>query len=125
MKVAINRCYGGFSLSDEAFEMLLHLKGIEFETVPSKYSFGSKYEYYHKGHVRDDDHYISQYSFTRGYEPADRSDPDLIHVIEKLGEKANGSHSDLKIVEIPDGIKWHIHEYDGIEHVAEDHRTWC
>jgi len=27
-------------------------------------------------------------------------------------------------VEIPDDVKWHIHEYDGLEHVAEDHRTW-
>jgi len=24
---------------------------------------------------------------------------------------------------VPDDVKWHIHEYDGLEHVAEDHRT--
>lgn len=31
---------------------------------------------------------------------------------------------DLKIVEVPDGIKWQIEEYDGWEHVAEAHQTW-
>jgi hypothetical protein len=30
----------------------------------------------------------------------------------------------LRIVEIPDGVEWHISEYDGIEHIAENHRTW-
>ena len=41
-----------------------------------------------------------------------------------MGESANGWAAEIGIVEIPDGVKWHIHEYDGIEHVAEDHRTW-
>jgi hypothetical protein len=57
--------------------------------------------------------------------PEDRTDPKLIQVIEELGKKANGSCAKLKIVEIPDGIEWHIHEYDGYEHVAENHRTWA
>jgi hypothetical protein len=25
---------------------------------------------------------------------------------------------------VPADAKWHVHEYDGLEHVAEDHRTW-
>jgi len=54
-----------------------------------------------------------------------RSDPSLVHIVETLGEKANGSHASLKIVEIPgDCVDWHITEYDGSEHVAERHRTW-
>ena len=28
------------------------------------------------------------------------------------------------IVEVPDGGEWELDEYDGIEHVAEKHRTW-
>lgn len=53
-----------------------------------------------------------------------RDDPALVQVVEELGSKAAGEFSELKIVEIPDGIKWYIHEYDGMEHVAEQHQTW-
>lgn len=36
MKVAINRCFGGFGISDEAFEKLLQRKGIAFEKEESE-----------------------------------------------------------------------------------------
>ena len=120
-KVAINRCFGGFGLSEEAFELLLTKKGIEFEKCPAAFSMRSKeHDFYHKGHLGDDAHFLAYYEFTQ-----DRSDPDLIQVIEELGhEKAGGWSSELKIVEVPDDVKWHVHEYDGLEHVAEDHRIW-
>ena len=53
-----------------------------------------------------------------------RNDPILIQVIEELDEEANGFCAKLKIIEIPNDIKWTIEEYDGIEWVAEKHRTW-
>jgi len=53
-----------------------------------------------------------------------RDNPQLIQIVEQLGENANNHYSTLKIVEIPDGVEWHIAEYDGIEHIAEKHRTW-
>jgi hypothetical protein len=54
-----------------------------------------------------------------------RNDPHLIKAIETLGyENSNGSHCDLKIVEIPDDVNWVIEEYDGLEWIAEKHRTW-
>jgi hypothetical protein len=56
--------------------------------------------------------------------PDNRSDPLLIQVIEELADKASGPCSSLKIVEVPDDIKWEIQEYDGKEWVAEAHRTW-
>ena len=60
------------------------------------------------------------------YRPTDtgRDDPDLITVVEELGPEADGSHADLKIVEIPDDVKWVIDEYDGWESVEEEHRSW-
>ena len=119
VKIAINRCFGGFGLSNKAFELLLSKKGVEFEKKPSKKSFGGGVDYYTKGHVDEYDHYLSEHSFCE-----DRSDADLIAVIEELGKDSWGWASDLAIVEIPDDVKWHIHEYDGMEHVAEDHRTW-
>jgi hypothetical protein len=53
-----------------------------------------------------------------------RTDPKLIEVVEKLGEKANGSLAHLTIIEIPDDVEYTIENYDGMEHVAEVHRTW-
>jgi len=53
-----------------------------------------------------------------------RSDPKLVKCVEQLGAKANGSHANLKIIEIPNNIDFTIEEYDGMEWVAEKHRTW-
>jgi len=53
-----------------------------------------------------------------------RDDPYLVKVVKELGMGANGVHANLKIVEIPGDVKWHIGEYDGNEWVAEDHRSW-
>lgn len=53
-----------------------------------------------------------------------RDDPYLIKIVRSLGMAANGSHANLKIVEIPADIDWLVQEYDGLEWVAEKHRTW-
>ena len=117
MKVVINSDFGGFGLSDEAFEKLLERKGIAFEkSKEAKYGMT---HYYAAGHAKDDDYYLSPYDFF-----GDRADADLIAVVEKMGKEANGSFSSLKILEIPDDVEWEVHEYDGREHIAEKHRTW-
>ena len=54
----------------------------------------------------------------------ERDNPFLIQVVENLEEKANNQYSNLRIVEIPDGVEWEISEYDGMEYVAEKHRKW-
>jgi hypothetical protein len=53
-----------------------------------------------------------------------RDDPMLVQVVLRLGAAANTRYSSLKVVEVPDGVEWTIHEYDGREWVAEAHRTW-
>lgn len=53
-----------------------------------------------------------------------RNDPALVQVVEELGDAASDAFSKFKIVEIPDDVNWTIKEYDGIEWVAEVHRTW-
>ena len=58
------------------------------------------------------------------YGEEDRSNSDLIDVVEKLGEKANGTHAQLEIVDIPDDVEYEIDDYDGIESIHEKHRTW-
>lgn len=46
-----------------------------------------------------------------------RHDPRVIHVVETLGENANGNYSCLKIVTI-EGFKYRIEEYDGTESIV-------
>lgn len=65
--------------------------------------------------IADDDFY---------YWEIPRDDATLVQIVEQLGPEAEGMYSELKVVEIPLGVEWHVHEYDGLEHVAENHRTW-
>ena len=98
-KVVINTGYGGFSLSKEVKQQYLQAtKDVK------------RGEYWHiDTHI-------------------ERDDPCLIQLIESVGiELAGGVSSQLKIVELPDDVPedgWTIMEYDGMEWVAEKHRTW-
>lgn len=58
------------------------------------------------------------------YHNEHRDDPMLVEVVETLGKKANGLCANLKVVDVPDGVQFTIQEYDGMEWVAEVHRTW-
>jgi hypothetical protein len=113
MKVVINRCFGGFGLSHEA--IMLYGKRTNLNLKAVKH-WRNGNTYYIDG-IEDSDHHFSDYELAR-------NDQHLVAVVEELGEKANGYAAELSIVEVPDDVKWHIHEYDGIEHIAEDHRTW-
>lgn len=53
-----------------------------------------------------------------------RNNPNLVQVVEQMGDRADGDFAKLKIVEVPDDVNWYIEEYDGREWVAERHRTW-
>lgn len=79
---------------------------------------------------------LSELAFTRYLEMAsitdesfiyldiERDDPYLVKIVNEMGEKANDSCSKLKVVKIPADVNWIIQEYDGIEWIAEEHRTW-
>jgi hypothetical protein len=117
MQVVINRCYGGFGLSDEAIMRYAELKGINLVMDTTDRTWGGA-TFYVDG-IKDDEHYFSYYDLSN-----DRSDPILVQIVEEMGEKVNGFASDLRIVFIPDDIEWIVEEYDGMEWVAEKHRTW-
>ena len=129
MRVAINRCFGGFQLSHQAMIKLVErgwrVTVYNEDTEPADPSADlvdmSSSEHYRKWHERD-----SHYCFVCGLDKKEiRTNPDIIAVIEELGELANTSVSELKIVEVPDDIEWTIGGYDGLETVQEAHRTWA
>jgi hypothetical protein len=113
MKVIINSDYGGFSLSDEAIEEYAIRKGI---TLIRDLSDKSRNSSYYFNSVEPNNLFCER--------EIDRSDPTLVAVVEILKEKANGFCASLKVVEIPDDVNWYVEEYDGMEWVAEKHRTW-
>jgi hypothetical protein len=111
MKVVVNRCYGGFNVSREAFLRMRELgskEALQEPDIGEMYSDGSG--------PRQIEHW-TLYNLRR-------NDPILVQVVEELKEKASGSSADLQIVEIPDGMDFIIEEYDGSEWVSEKHRTW-
>jgi hypothetical protein len=94
MKVVINKCWGGFGLSKPCRSELAKIKGKDPKDI-------------------------------HNWDEWLRTDADLISLIEARGSKwASDDLAKLKIVEVPDGISWHIHDYDGQEHVAQSHKTW-
>ena len=132
MKVAINTCYGGFGITDEAFEKYLEIKGITYyKTEPDKiwghsYYYSVPVEEYTKQYEADKKkgNYSETNKLSISKSDIKRNDPVLIQVIEDLEEYSWGPYAELKIVEIPDDVDFEIEEYDGLESVAETHRTW-
>jgi hypothetical protein len=111
MKIVINKCYGGFSLSRKAFLLLRKMKNkhaLEEPDIGEFWSDGSGPREIDNPFLRD----------------IPRDDKDLIKVIKKLKDKANGDCAELRIVEIPNNADWEIDEYDGLETVEEKHRIW-
>ncbi len=110
-EVVINACFGGFSLSDAA---CLRLRELGNKVALEETMCGEQYK--DSGSVCD-----IKDSNCRDIK---RDDPQLVQVIKELGDKANGSCAELKVVKVPCNIEWGIHEYDGLEHVEESHQTW-
>jgi hypothetical protein len=52
-----------------------------------------------------------------------RDCPKLVQVVEEMGERAAPDYG-WEVIEIPDDVEWQIEDYDGMEWVAEKHRTW-
>lgn len=98
MKIVKNVCFGGYSLSDLALNRLAEVTGKSFNQCREDYDWSG-----------DDD---------------SRAAPELVQVVEELGDKANGSFAKLVVVEVPEDVNWYISDYDGMETIEEVHRSW-
>jgi hypothetical protein len=120
MKIAINICYGGFTLSQEAGKMLREL-GIRVTLKGEKYPNSNDISIHEELKLHNENFQLLKDNI---HHDSWRADERLIKVIETLGSKASGRFSKLKIVEIPDDVEWTIDEYDGMETIDEVHRSW-
>ena len=137
MKVVVNHCFGGFGLSHEAALLYAKLKGFDIyaytredRTDGNYYRRVKPFEKcycpcYLKQDVGDSpsSEALNAVEWLSSYD-IERDDPALVQAVEQLGDKADGDHAKLAVVEIPDDVAWFIDEYDGMEYVAEKHRTW-
>lgn len=136
MKIVVNKCFGGFGLSPIAIKEYLKLIGKECFFYERDYKtkmankvqdgsgmmaftltkdLGEQILYNHKSF---EDCYFY-------YGNIERTDENLIKVVETLGSKiASGQFAELEVIEIPDGIDYEIEDYDGIESIHESHRSW-
>lgn len=120
MKVIINKCHGGFGFSQQAFKLLIangwKVSNADKSWKPIDDPLAPILTVDYKNET--------QYVFNSDLKLNIRTNPDIVAVVEKLGKHASGEFSDLKIVEIPDDVEWVVDDYDGVEWVAEKHRTW-
>lgn len=138
MKVVINRCFGGFGLSEKAYEWLI-ARGVPVRAyVAQKRGPDGRY----MPQPENDGEVIFDRELGSGGDPfnasmrclagrywdvfldGQRSLPLLVACVEALGAEANGPHAELAVVEIPDGIEYEIDEYAGNESIHERHRSW-
>lgn len=141
IKIVINRCYGGFGLSHEAVLAYLDKCGTPVWTeATEKFSTLIPFNYYlvppeqriegspdnwHEMTLAERAAHNAAYSETVFTDrDVARDDPYLVAVVEELGDAASGRHANLKVVDVPDDVNWYIEDYDGLEWVAERHRTW-
>jgi hypothetical protein len=114
MKVVINRCHGGFGLSDKAVDACVVLGMTIGEAKSDDFS-------YYESHISHSNYYCKHER-----ERAFRTDPRVISVVETLGELASNFLSKLYVVEIPfdNLVGWYIYDRNGIESIEEEHSSW-
>jgi hypothetical protein len=131
-EIVINAKYGGFGLSYKAVMRYAELKGIKlyhYISETHKKIYGEKATVdnpeilvHYCTKAAENEEMLNEYYFSES--DIERDDPILVQVVKELGEAANVCHAKLKIVEIPEDVKWEIDEYDGMETVREASRSW-
>lgn len=94
MPVVINKCYGGYGLSDKASHMLAEKKGLK---------------------IRKEYSWVIENTHNSLNSVIPRNDPDLIEIVLKLGKAASDECSELVVVNVEVTIE--IENYDGMEKV--------
>lgn len=100
--IVINRCYGGFALSPEIIKACAKYGNTAAINAIA---------------VNPEHPAIKSITMSR-------EDPQLILAVQTVPQAAHGPNTKLTVVDVPDDLKYTIEDYDGMEWVAEVHRTW-
>jgi hypothetical protein len=112
-KIVINKSYNSFCVSHQAF---LRLRELGQENALSEIDRGA---YWPESATPNEP------SLNQCGKLIPRDDLKLTQVVEELGGAANGHGAELRVVAIPDDVRWIITAVGGMEHVSEVHRTWA
>ena len=139
MKVILNKCFGGFDVSDAAYELYAKKKGItlykytenidremtrEYTRVELGDRVGIMTHYFTCDFGKHPDEKSIDWDKMLYLNSEHREDKTLVEVVEELGKAASGSFGELVVVEIPDGMEYVIDDYDGIETLHAKVETW-
>lgn len=113
MKIVYNDCFGGFGLSETAYQRYAELAGFQLWCIED---FGIKHYFKEMPNGRDLNEMYKVEGASFYCLDLDRHDPILVQVVEELGNKANDKYSDLKIFETSSN-QYRIEYYDGSESV--------
>lgn len=136
-KVILNKCFGGFDVSPEGYQLYAKKKG--FNLYAYKTNDNLLYDYVEA--PTNDDWNLNYYTQCLGlgkdirsnredhknmlYLNSDyREDATLIEVVEELGKNASGNFGDLVVVEIPADMEYVIDDYDGMETLHQKVQEW-
>lgn len=130
-KVLLNKCYGGFGVSDAAYQLYAKEKGLtlfkyimetdEQGRVIYKKTENTKNVIYftqdmgNNVEISEEDFRTYNLYLNGNY----REDLALIEAVERLGEAANTDYSNLIIVRVPADMVYVIDDYDGRETLHE------
>ena len=145
MKIVLNQCYGGFSLSNMAQALYIMANGQTpyFYKDCSTYSKDGAWKRTDKYvHVDLKDIETTEWRLycTTQYQgeilhdypehifrdrEIDRCDPILVSIVEIIGQEASSKFAKLNILEVDDDTLYRIEEYDGYEYlITPDDPDW-
>lgn len=104
-KVVYNGCFGGFSVSRAALHRLRELGN---KCALEETDLGEKWP---------DSDEVKNLDYNSYCREIERTDPNLLRVVEEMGPAASGEYAELQIADIPTGTRYRIDEYDGLESV--------
>ncbi len=111
-KIVINKSYGEFCVSHKAFR---RLRELGQQDALTEVDLGA----YWPEAATPNEPSLNQYG-----KQIPRDDLKLAQVVEELGLAVNGHCAELRVVTIPEDVRWEISGVGGTEHISEVHRTW-